>query len=50
MISPWGICIQWAREVEGGSWLTNMLLEQCMVGHRSPDASLRYAFDLFLFV
>lgn len=30
--------------------MTNMLLEQCVVGHRSPDVSLGYAFDLLLVI
>lgn len=49
-VSPWGVCIQWAREVVGGSWVRPVLLEWCVVGHRAPDVSLQYASGLFLVV
>lgn len=36
--------------MDGGSWVTDTLLEQCVVDYRSPDVSLGYAFDLFLVI
>lgn len=35
---------------EGRQLVTSMLLGKCVVGHRTPDVSLGYAFDLFLVI
>lgn len=49
VVSPCCICIQWARELEGGVWVQSRILEQCVIGHRS-NVSLGSAFYLFLVI